>query len=64
MLNQQTLEKLHTLKLHGMADAFCAQLESADSGQLSFEERFALVVDQHGSGRRIAPWNGGCAPPG
>jgi DNA replication protein DnaC len=46
MLNQQTLEKLHTLKLHGMADAFCAQLESADSGQLSFEERFALVVDQ------------------
>ena len=26
MLNQQTIEKLHTMKLHGMADAFGAQL--------------------------------------
>lgn len=30
MLNQPTMEKLHTMKLHGMADAFCAQLETAD----------------------------------
>jgi hypothetical protein len=27
-----------------MADAFRAQLESADTSQLSFEERFALSV--------------------
>src|SRR5580692_2356182 len=46
MLNQPTIEKLHVMKLHGMADAFRAQLETAEAGQLSFEERFALLVDQ------------------
>jgi len=46
MLNQPTLEKLHTMKLYGMADAFRTQLETAASSQLSFEERFALLVDQ------------------
>jgi DNA replication protein DnaC len=46
MLNQPTLEKLNAMKLHGMADAFRAQLESADVRQLGFEERFALLVDQ------------------
>lgn len=34
------------MKLHGMADAFRAQLETADASQLSFEERFAMLVDQ------------------
>jgi hypothetical protein len=46
MLNQPTIEKLHVMKLHGMADAFRAQLETAEACQLSFEERFALLVDQ------------------
>ena len=46
MLNQPTLEKLQTMKLHGMADAFRSQMETADMSQLSFEERFALLVDQ------------------
>ena len=46
MLNQPTIEKLQTMKLHGMADAFHAQLETADASQLSFEERFAMLVDQ------------------
>jgi IstB-like ATP binding protein len=46
MLNQPTIEKLHTMKLHGMADAFREQLETATMSQLSFEERFALLVDQ------------------
>jgi DNA replication protein DnaC len=46
MLNQPTLEKLYTMKLHGMADAFRTQLETADMRQLSFDERFALLVDQ------------------
>lgn len=46
MLNQPTLEKLYAMKLHGMADGFRAQMESANSHQLSFEERFALLVDQ------------------
>jgi DNA replication protein DnaC len=46
MLNQPTLEKLQIMKLHGMAEAFRAQSETIDTGQLSFEERFALLVDQ------------------
>jgi DNA replication protein DnaC len=46
MLNQPTLEKLHAMKLHGMAEAFRTQLETIDTGQLSFEEHFALLVDQ------------------
>jgi DNA replication protein DnaC len=45
MLNQPTMEKLQTMKLFGMAEAFREQYESADSSQLSFEERFGLLVD-------------------
>jgi DNA replication protein DnaC len=46
MLNQPTLDKLQTMKLHGMADAFRAQLETTQSSSLAFEERFAMLVDQ------------------
>lgn len=46
MLNEPTIEKLQTMKLYGMADAFRAQLETTESHQLGFEERFALLVDQ------------------
>ena len=46
MLNQPTIEKLHVMKLHGMADAFRAQIETADASRLGFEERFAMLVDQ------------------
>jgi len=47
MLNEQTMEKLTALKLNGMADAFKEQLEQPDIHQLSFEERFGLLVDRH-----------------
>lgn len=46
MLNQQTLEKLHALRLQGMAEAFRAQAGQTGITVLSFEERFALLVDQ------------------
>jgi len=46
MLTQQTLEKLYTMKLNGMAEAFQQQQEDTDIGGLSFEERFGLLVDQ------------------
>jgi DNA replication protein DnaC len=46
MLNQPTLEKLIHMKLYAMANAFRTQLEIADTQQLSFEERFALLVDE------------------
>src|SRR3989442_13322119 len=46
MLNQPTFEKLHGMKLHGMAEALRAQMETPDMSQLSFEERFAMLVEQ------------------
>ena len=46
MLNQPTIEKLIHLKLYAMANAFRTQLEIVDAQQLSFEERFALLVDE------------------
>jgi DNA replication protein DnaC len=46
MLNQQTLDKLHTLKLTGMAKAFTDQLNQPDMDRLSFAERFGLIVDR------------------
>ena len=46
MLNQPTIEKLAHMKLYVMANAFRTQLESVDAQQLSFEERFALLVDE------------------
>lgn len=52
MLNQQTFEKLHALHLHGMAEAFRAQSEQTGIAELSFEERFALLVDQQWNWRQ------------
>ena len=45
---QQTIEKLHALRLSTMADALRDQTQQPEIGSLSFEERFALLVDlQH-----------------
>jgi DNA replication protein DnaC len=46
MLHQHTLDKLHTLRLPGMAAAFEQQLSQPAVQELSFEERFALLLDQ------------------
>jgi len=45
MLNEQTFEKLSSLKLFGMADALKEQLAQPDLNECSFEERFGLLVD-------------------
>jgi DNA replication protein DnaC len=46
MLNQQTFDKLYGLKLVGMAEAFKEQLQQPNLSELSFEERFGLLVDR------------------
>ena len=51
MLNHPTLEKLKTLKFHGMARAWQEQLNSSDFDSLSFGERFGLLVDREFSER-------------
>ena len=45
MLMQQTLDKLHCLRLTGMAQALKQQLEQPATHELCFEERLALLVD-------------------
>jgi DNA replication protein DnaC len=51
MMTQQTMEKLRAMRLSGMAEAYRQQLENAEAAALSFDERLALLVDQHGTWR-------------
>lgn len=46
MLYEPVTERLHAMKLHGMAQALQDQQASSDSLSLSFDERFALLVDR------------------
>ena len=45
MLDKATLNKLREMKLGAMADQFARQQEQADIHNLSFEERFGMLVD-------------------
>ena len=52
MLNQQTIEKLYVMRMRGMADGFRQPQEEPQTMQLSFEERFALLVDRQWNWRQ------------
>ena len=57
MLNEPTIEKLKTMRLDAMASAWSEQHGKADVQRLSFDERFALLVDAewlHRENRRLA----------
>lgn len=57
MIVQQTLTQLRALKLDGMAHAFEEQLTLPSSQSLSFEDRFALLVEReaaHRDGTRLS----------
>jgi hypothetical protein len=47
MMHQQTLDRLHSLRWFGLAEAWQKQMENPEMAALSFDERFALLVDQH-----------------
>jgi DNA replication protein DnaC len=49
MVNQQTFDKLYLMKLIGMAEGFKEQLEQSTFGELSFEERFGILVERQWS---------------
>jgi len=51
MLTEQTLDKMNTMKLSGMADALKQQMGSAEHAKLSFEERLGLLVDHEWTAR-------------
>lgn len=46
MIRQSTIDKLHELKLSAMSDAFEAQSNDRSFQQLSFEDRFGMLVDR------------------
>jgi len=52
MLNQATLEKMHDMKMHAMAEAFDQQLASSQYAELSFEERTGLLIDTEWTSRQ------------
>lgn len=51
MLNHPTLEKLHALRLPGMARALAQQGETPEITTLTFEERLGLLLDHESSDR-------------
>jgi hypothetical protein len=52
MLINHTLEKLHSLRLAGMATALSDQLEAPDRyGELEFTARLGLLVDREAQDR-------------
>ena len=51
MMTQQTMEKLRGMRLRGMAEAYQQQLENPAVVALTFDERLALLVDQHATWR-------------
>jgi DNA replication protein DnaC len=51
MLIEQTLTLLHSLRLTGMAQALDEQRGLPDLAQLSFEERFALLLEREKAAR-------------
>jgi DNA replication protein DnaC len=52
MLNNTTIEKLHDMKLSVMASSFQKQLSDRDFADISFEERFGLLVDCEWAARK------------
>jgi DNA replication protein DnaC len=54
MLNSETMDKLRRLKLSGMAEVFRNQMDDAYMRELSFEERFGLLVDAEYTKRKNA----------
>jgi len=52
MLDEATLDKMVTMKLSAMAEAFRQQRASAQWNELSFEERFGMLVDAEWTSRQ------------
>jgi DNA replication protein DnaC len=54
MLNEQTFDKLYGMKLLGMAEAFKEQSQQPSFQDLSFDERFGILVDRQWSWKENA----------
>ena len=52
MLNENTVTKLQEMRLGAMAQAFKAQMSDPNMADLSFEDRFGLLVDHEWTTRK------------
>ncbi|QSO50902.1 ATP-binding protein [Alicyclobacillus curvatus] len=52
MLNNQTIQILREMRLPGMADAYAHQLQTPNLSELTFEERFGMLVDAEYTARQ------------
>lgn len=52
MINEETLRQLYDMKLHSMARALREYLERREPDELSFEERFGMMVDREWTERQ------------
>ena len=46
MLTEQTVTKLRSMRLHGMAETYAAQRQDPSMGEMSFDERFGMLVER------------------
>ena len=60
MLNHQTMEKLHALRLTGMADAYRKQMEDAGDGRPELRGTLRTAGGSAlDAGGKTRPWRGG-----
>lgn len=52
MLNEETHQKLNAMKLYGLVSAFGDYLQQRGADQLTFEERFGLMIDREWNERQ------------
>jgi DNA replication protein DnaC len=52
MINESTVTKLNELRLNAMAESYRNQLQDTSFKDLSFEERFGLIIDTEWSRRK------------
>ena len=52
LMNEQTLSKLHEMKLSAMAEAYIEQVTNRDYQKMDFEQRLSLLVDLEYSRRK------------
>jgi DNA replication protein DnaC len=52
MINEETVKQLMEMKLYAMGECFREHLDSTETDNLTFEERFAFMVDREWSDRQ------------
>ena len=62
MLKQETLDKMHAMKMHATAEAFEHQSGSSQWADLSFEDRVGMLIDAEWTSREQRKTSRRCLP--